>query len=97
MALLDDVTTALLGAGYSDPFDTTPAVRLRCLFAASRLEALGTRADRARAMTACLADLNGSIVVAIVVTMLLEISSPSDDLALDEARQALHDALTALG
>jgi hypothetical protein len=97
IALLDDAATALVGAGYADPFSTTPAMRLRCLFAASRLEALGARPDRATATTVCLDDLNGLIVVGLVVTMLLETSPATEVLTLAEARKALHEALIELG
>jgi hypothetical protein len=94
IALLDDVATALIGAGYADPFSTTPAMRLRCLFAAGRLEALGARPDRTTATTVCREHLNGMVVVGLVVTMLLETSLPIEDLSLAEARKALHEALS---
>jgi hypothetical protein len=100
VALLDDVVTVLVCAGYADPFSTTAAMRLRCLFAAGRLEALGARPDRAAETTTHLDDvtvLSGLIVIAIAVTILLAEDPSTDDLALDEARHALHAVLTELG
>jgi hypothetical protein len=89
------VVTVLVRVAYAEPFSTTAAMRLRCLFAAGRLEALGARPDRAAETTAHLDDLSGPI--AIAVTILLEEDPSTDDLALDEARHALHAVLTELG
>lgn len=95
VALLDDVATALVGAGYADPFTTTPGMRLRCLWASGRLEAVGARPDRS-ATTVNFDELSGLIVVALVVTMLLEHNPSQQASVLVEAREALHAALLEL-
>ncbi len=93
--LLDDAAAVLLAAGCADPFATTPALRLRCLYAGKRLQAVGARPSRSP--TESLDDLPGAVILAILVLALLA-NDPevSTDARLD-AQDALRVVLVELG
>lgn len=95
-ALLDDAAIVLLTAGCADPFTTTPSLRLHCLLAGERLQAIGAWPHRGRP-TASTDNLHGVVIVAILVLALLADDPGTSSDAASEAQDALHAVLVELG
>jgi hypothetical protein len=88
---LDGAATCLLAVGCADPFETEPAVRVRCLWAVEQLRAIGARPERDLQPLA--GDLVGATIRAALTALTALTALPT---GLTE-QPAVAEAITAAG